>query len=590
MATDAPAVDSDTEKLEALARSRMATSASAVDSDTEKLEDVARSRRDAAATTGQKTDQPVDDKPSRFGLDWAALRGVAPYAMGAGAGLMVGGPPGALVGAGAVGATDIAAGLYNPVAGRTGLPKMTSATEVANELLDKLGVPRARTGAERMVEAATGGGAAALSGAGAAGKIAGMVENPIVRNVLTSLGQSRVAQTISGALSGGAAQTAQEMGAGETGQLAAGVAGGVLPSMRTLAGTALRSTARFVPQAAAKTAIEAGYVLPPNMAVDAVSDQAGLTKGLSGWAGDTQLQQAASVKNAKITNSIARQDLGLPEDSALTQKDFLDLRAKAGAPYEAVKQAIKIVNPDATYLKNVKALRAANDELADRFPSSVTKEISDLADELANGPFTPSQGIEQIKRLRNRATANLKNTQDNDKIALGGAQREAADEMEDLIERNLVATGQTHLIDDLRASRQLIAKSHAVEAATNSATGQVDARHLGNLVARGKPLTGGIRTIADAANAFPKAMRDPKSFGGLSDYSRLDALQLAWAAAKGLKHAAVETAVIGRPLVRNQLLKPSYQKSMLEPAAPELPASVLYPPLAGLAAQQNQQQ
>lgn len=228
MATDAPAVDSDTEKLEALARSRMATSASAVDSDTEKLEDVARSRRDAAATAGQKTDQPVDDKPSRFGLDWAALRGVAPYAMGAGAGIMVGGPPGALVGAGAVGATDIAAGLYNPVAGRTGLPKMTSATEVANELLDKLGVPRARTGAERMVEAATGGGAAALSGAGAAGKIAGMVEKPLAKAVLKALGQNPTAMIVPGAASGAAAQGAQEAGAGPVGQTLAGLGGAVL--------------------------------------------------------------------------------------------------------------------------------------------------------------------------------------------------------------------------------------------------------------------------------------------------------------------------------------------------------------------------
>lgn len=122
------------------------------------------------------------------------------------------------------------------------------------------------------------------------------------------------------------------------------------------------------------------------------------------------------------------------------------------------------------------------------------------------------------------------------------------------------------LLDRFRAARQTMAKSYDVESVTNVSTGDVSARGLGKLLQQGKPLTGGLKIVADGANSFHRAFQNPASFGGVESYSVLDAAAAASMALAG--HPVAATVVGARPLIRGRVLSPRYQRRMIsEPEA-----------------------
>ncbi len=83
-------------------------------------------------------------------------------------------------------------------------------------------------------------------------------------------------------------------------------------------------------------------------------------------------------------------------------------------------------------------------------------------------------------------------------------QRQAADAVDELIERNAAAAGKPDVVAKYRQARQLIAKSYDVEGATNPSTGDVNARGIARLAAKGRPLTGELDTIANVAVGISK--------------------------------------------------------------------------------------
>jgi hypothetical protein len=172
------------------------------------------------------------------GMSGAVTRGLAPYAAGAAAGAAIGAPfggvgaiPGAAVGAGAVGLTQLALGLYNPIAKRFGLPEAVTPQEATDKLLDFAGVKRPSTGIERETEAITGGAAGGLTGAGAASQVAERAAPGLVKSVAERAAQAPGLQVASGAAGGAGAQTAAEAGAGQVGQMVAGMAAGAVPGV-----------------------------------------------------------------------------------------------------------------------------------------------------------------------------------------------------------------------------------------------------------------------------------------------------------------------------------------------------------------------
>jgi hypothetical protein len=575
-----------------------------------------------------------DTKTTAGGLAASAARGLAPYAagaaLGAGAGSLLGGVgaiPGAVAGAGAVALSDLAGAAYNPIAKMTGLPAMGRMRDVTDAGLDVLGTERPDTSTERMVEAASTGTANALSGVGAARQLGQTLASPVARGVAARLAEQPELQALSGALGAVGGQGAAEAGVGPWGQLGFAALAGASPFVATM----MRGIMATKPRPGVLEAREAGYVLPPA----AISEKPSLAaRMLAGWSGKIKTQQAASSHNQDVTNRLAATALGLPEETPLTGSVYQDVRAGAGQAYQAVTESIPLIRSDRSYAADIAALSGKNSQAAKVFPGIVRNQaISDLATELRRVPEFPTEaGIEIVKQLRFNGNANLKAIGDPSKHALGLAQREAANAIDDLIERNITVAGhpeiieayrilkelrfngkanlkaigdpnkhalgltqretakvldalierniavagQPEIIKAYRSARQLIAKSYDLEGATNPATGDINARGLARLSQKGKPLTGELQIIANVANAFPKTVQSPPMFGHDEAWSALDFFGGATAAVHG--HPGIGAAIMGRPAARAVLLSKAVQDAMTNQRRGMVPLPMLTQP------------
>lgn len=350
---------------------------------------------------------------------------------------------------------------------------------------------------------------------------------------------------------------------------AATVAGDVAPL--AVAGRAAAKGGSSPPVAnvrpAAVDARQAGYVLPPA----AISDKPGIVANvLAGWSGKIKTQQAASEHNQSITNDLGAQALGLPKGAPLNDQVFQKVRADAGKAYQAVANAVPVIAADAQYISDINSLTGKNSQVAALFPKITNNPgLRDLVDELQTVPQIPTDvAVELVKELRFNGNTNLKAIGDPSKHALGLAQRSAANAIDDLMDREITVTGQPNLIAEYRKARQLIAKSYDLEGVTNPATGDVNARGLARLATKGKPLTGELDTIANAANAFPKAMQPPAGFGHNESLSALDFFGSAASIAHG--NPGVAAAILGRPAARAAVLSDPFQDWLFQARSPFL--------------------
>lgn len=332
-----------------------------------------------------------------------------------------------------------------------------------------------------------------------------------------------------------------------------------------------KNAAAVQAQPALAQARKAGYAVHP-----AETDHPGvIPNALAQMGGKIKTEQAASVHNQKITNDIAARDLGLAPGTQLDEAVFSAVRGRAANAYKVIENtASKLptgrIVADNTYLKDVTALDAKSSDFVRDFPEAAAKRseaVKHVQDAVLKQDFSPAAGVEMIRDLRDDARVNMKNWTDTDKVRTGIAQREAANAIEDLVERNLVNAGDAKSVAEYKAARQTIAKSHDVEAVTD-AKGNVDARKLASLGDK-RPLTGGLKTIADTAGSFPKSMQNPTKFGGLEKRSVLDTFgALASGAGAMATHNPLVAlpglmAMVARPAARTAALSDRIQNSLL---------------------------
>lgn len=329
---------------------------------------------------------------------------------------------------------------------------------------------------------------------------------------------------------------------------------------------------------------ESGYVIPPSQAGGGM-----VSRGLEGFAGKLTTAQQASSKNQEVTNRLARQALGLPEDAPLTEKTLGAIRQEAGKAYEAIKQFPVPIKPDEAYVARINGLGHDYAVAAQEFPELVRNEAIDmLKASLTSRPqMSTTAAIELTKKLRFDATKNLKAFDDPAKAALGHAQKEAANAIEELAERNLMElarqsarqTGASggvvdasiaSLVDNFRKARVLIAKTHDVEAALQ-AGGDVSARSVGKMMKKPGKMTGELEKIGDFAQQFPKASQDRAAMGSLPGVSPLDfvasglfsgAGAMASGDTSGLAAGAIPFL---RPGARGMILSRPYQGAFVNP-------------------------
>lgn len=567
-------------------------------------------------------------------------RGLAPYAVGAGVGAAAGAPfagvgaiPGAAAGAAAVGLDQMATSL-------AGLPTPSDAT---NKLLDVLGVGKSDSAASRMIENAVAGAANAFSGAGAMTGLANALKNPLSKAVATLLGQKPVMQAISGASAGGAQQGAAELGLPAWAQQLTGFVGGLLPGGRELTPNIWRQDVSD----AARDAIKLGLAIPPGEAAPGHIGKMSLAQTAASESGKIKTGQMASAVNQPRVNVLMREQLGVPDGTPLTPDVLRGVRAREGQVYNEVANAVPEVDlgKDPTFRADVAGLGKRSESTEAAFPSTKEPpEIPALRKEmLAHSRAGTKDVMNYLGDLRARANQMFRVQNDAMAHRKGYAMREAATALEDAMERsvqnapayyadriaqarqnldqimkeradqgisatgkvvddakddlnkwvdlrakaNAANQGNQTLLDRFRKARRTMAQSYDIEAVANPSSGDVSATGLGRLLRKGKPLTGNMLAVANAANNFHRAFQNPAAFGGVEPLSVLD---LAFSAAQGAKalatgsvaHAIAAAMPLLRPFIREGVTSPTRQNAMIAPyRRPTAPLSAFTTPLVG---------
>ena len=337
-----------------------------------------------------------------------------------------------------------------------------------------------------------------------------------------------------------------------------GTLGAALTPLQKLAGV-LRGPEQTPQMAGAvQKAREAGYVIPPTQARESL-----VNRVLEGTAGKVSTAQNASAKNQEVTHKLVAKSLGLPEDEVIAPEVLSNIRNIAGKAYENI-EGIGIIKPGKEYTEGLNKIAGKALKAQEGFPNAKPSPIIDLADSLKSEAFDGSAAVAKIIDLRDAANTAYGNKQK----LLGKANKDAADLLENEIERHLKATGQTEMLDEFRNARQLIAKTYTVEKALNPVSGTVDARALARELKKGKPLTDELRTAAEFAAQFPKAAQTTELMGSRPQISPLDIGAAGIASA--ITNPAAMASLAVRPGARAAALSSPVQNRLIQgKATPE---------------------
>lgn len=361
---------------------------------------------------------------------------------------------------------------------------------------------------------------------------------------------------------------------GAAGQYAGGKVGSYLS--RKLAAREAARAAKAAANAGRDATLSAGrgagYVVPPSSV-----NPSRLNTTVEGISGKILTQQAAQIDNQAVTQALVKAELGLADEAAITPASLRVIRSRAGTAYKAVKKAGQIVT-DGQYLDDLTKLAESVDEVAKDFPDAnvgANQEITKLVDSLLRDKFDSSSAVAYLKQLRKAASGNLSgiNAADPSKKALGMAQRQAAEALEDQVIRQLQANGMAETAENFAKARTLIAKTYSVEAALKGSN--VNAAKLGAQLSKGKPLSGNLATIAKMAEEFPDAMRVPKG----SPVSALDPAVGIVGTLMGQPQALLYP--LGRAAARGTVLSKAGQNAMLSPSTGVAGDSILKLLLSG---------
>ena len=283
--------------------------------------------------------------------------------------------------------------------------------------------------------------------------------------------------------------------------------------------------------AAVKAARDAGYVIPPTQAKPTL-----VNRVLEGFSGKLTTAQNASAKNAEVTNGLAAKAIGLAPDTKLTPEVLNDVRKTAGQAYEAV--ADLPIKPGA--------------------PANTLTNTAESAE------INPRSMVFDLRKARNDATAwfnSYARTADPDALAKAQAAKSAATQLQKSLEDYATSIGRDDLVPAMVESRKLIAKTWTIEKALNQTTGTVDARKLGAMLDKGKPLSNELKQAAEFANRFPKAAQTVEKMGSLPQSSPLD-----WAASGAISAATSNplmlAGVAARPAARALVLSGPVQNRL----------------------------
>lgn len=253
-----------------------------------------------------------------------------------------------------------------------------------------------------------------------------------------------------------------------------------------------------------------GYVVPP-----ATIEPTFRNVALESIGGKQATEQVARARNQQVTNRLANRALGLPEEREITQDALEQVRENAGQVYDEISRAGQII-ADVDYRAALLEMQNGIKTILADFPKAnvaAADEIQKLIQSLDVEKFDARSALEYLKSLRNTSSKRLANAGDPNANALGRAEKQAAEILEEMIFRNLRNAGKGDLAQKFDAARRQIAKSYTIQSSLDEASGSVDARKLAQQLNKGKPLSPELETAARMGGAFPRAMTRPEVTG-----------------------------------------------------------------------------
>ncbi len=283
-----------------------------------------------------------------------------------------------------------------------------------------------------------------------------------MKNVATNVG----AQAVRTGIDEHRLPTAQEAELAAAGGVAGTAVGKVLntdKSGKAIAGLMEQDAAE---NAIIQTAKDAGYVLPPSK----INPNA-VNAGADFLAGDSAVSNDFSLRNQRVTNSLARKYIKLPENATLNDKNISQAVAQAKQPYDE----LRALSPQAD--ANIDGLLQA-------------KADANRAWKAYNRLPTPEV---------------LKVATENDALA---------DMFHDELVTEATNAGMANMEKRLQKAKVDLAKIHMVEVALGP-DGNVSAKAFSRAGERGVPLTDEGKVIADTAYTFPTVTKDKRSIGAI---------------------------------------------------------------------------
>ena len=250
-----------------------------------------------------------------------------------------------------------------------------------------------------------------------------------------------------------------------------------------------------------------GFVVTPGSVTPTIGNML-----LERIGGKTRVEQLAGVRNQKVTDSLARRAIGLPDDAPLTRDAMRDIRAQEYAAGYAPLANIGRVVADADFKQALQDVTDAFTGASKSFKGAAPQDVQKLVKPYNVADFDAADAIAATRTLRENARNNFQKGEG----ALGRAQIAVSNALEAQLERSLQVSNNPQaaaLLDEFRNSRRRMAVSHAVEDAIVEGTGSVDARKLASDLQKGKLLTGELETAAKFANTFKRVVMTPGAVG-----------------------------------------------------------------------------
>lgn len=306
-------------------------------------------------------------------------------------------------------------------------------------------------------------------------------------------------------------------------------------------------------QRAIQEGIDKGFVVSPG--------QAAAGKGartLEAFASRPRVEQHTQFLNQFKVDEIARRELRFPPDAPMTRTTI------GNAIEDAFERGYGPIKKVATITTGRKYREALNniafkyDQAAKDFPAAQRAEVSELVDSHRVRHYSGEGAIAEIRILRENASKAFKNGD----TELGKANREVANAIENNIELNLKARKQDVLLSNLRSAREYIAKASDIRDTIEA--GNVNAMDLVNKLENNVPLSGGLKQIAEFAQAAPANIGKP----GTRKPPMLDIWDIALGSGGIMTGGLPYAGVIGaRTGLRNLMMTRPIQKSVMYPRA-----------------------